>query len=92
MLSLLAAIAPSATPDPAKVERLVQMFSIVAGVLGAFLLLVIAMTTLRRKRAQSARARTDGRSDAGPLDAWSEAGRRVEPYGGGRRAEEGRGR
>ena len=87
MLSLLAATAPSGAPDPAQVERLVQMFSIVAGVLGAFLLLVIAMTTLRRKRAQSERSRIQGQRESAARDAWSEAGRRAEPFGGGRRGD-----
>lgn len=67
-----------ASPAPQDVERLVNLFVIVAALLGAFLLAVILFTFVRRRRTTP--ARMPGRANGGEIaDAWSEAGRRIEP-------------
>jgi len=68
-------------PAPQDVERLVNLFVIVAALLGAFLLAVILFTFVRRRRATP--PRMPGRANGEELaDAWSEAGRRAEPLPG----------
>lgn len=68
----------SAPPDTELISRYVQVFAIVASLLGAFLLAVLLLMFLRRRRAMEATRRTIDTS-AIP-DAWNEAGRRAEPF------------
>lgn len=83
LLAFFAAAAPA--KDPELVTRSVQLFSITATLLSAFLLGVVIIGYLRYRRLRPRPAPRAGDSIELP-DAWAEAGRRVDPGDDGRNA------
>lgn len=83
---LFAAAAPA--KDPELVTRSVQLFSITASLLSAFLLGVVIIGYLRYRRLRPQPIQRDVDSIEQP-DAWAEAGRRADAGDDGRGGERG---
>jgi hypothetical protein len=77
---LLASAAAPALRDPEAVARSVDLFAIVAALLGAFMLLVILLSWGRARRLARQRRSAAGSTVTEHSDAWAEAGRRAEGF------------